>query len=261
MGAKAITEVRELFVGQVPLIFLVMEDHGVLEVYWPLVRRCLRERKAIPEDAIIHALMVVLSTRCTNSYCFILHSYFLMGLGFTQEEIYTLVRELTIPPRIEGHARWGKIIQYIFMAQQSPASRAKLVKALRISTTPQEYEEIVHVCIAMRALNAYAEFFYGEVLSQEDGLIYGKDTQISLPIPDLISFYTRFAGNGSSAEASSEQPVAIICAECKRIKDPSGDWYALEIALPKLAKNTLFTHGFCVPCYERIEGELEQRER
>jgi len=34
--------------------------------------------------------------------------------------------------------RRGKIIQYAFMAQQSPANRAKLVQALRISTTPEE---------------------------------------------------------------------------------------------------------------------------
>jgi len=112
----------------------------------------------------------------------------------------------------------------------------------------------------MRALNAYPEFFRGQILSQEDGLIDGANTKLSLEIPELISFYTRFSGDGTRAEADPEQPVAIIYAECKRIKDPSGNWYAVEIAPPRLAKNTWFTHGFCTPCYDRIVSELDERD-
>ena len=51
----------------------------------------------------------------------------------------------------------------------------------------------------------------------------------------------------SLAEIKVLEGLVPICAQCKRIRDPNGDWKQLEIYFSERSKTT-FSHGYCPEC-------------
>ena len=67
MKSYELTEINKIYNGSTPLILTIMEEKNVLNLYWPLIKDALIDDKSI-EDAVVHGLMTVLSTKCSNNY-------------------------------------------------------------------------------------------------------------------------------------------------------------------------------------------------
>ena len=53
--------------------------------------------------------------------------------------------------------------------------------------------------------------------------------------------------------------VLPICAECKSVRDESGEWSRLERYLTRHS-DASFSHGLCPPCLRRAEEELDRED-
>lgn len=51
-----------------------------------------------------------------------------------------------------------------------------------------------------------------------------------------------------------------ICAECKKIRDVSGEWHQLEVYISEHT-NTRFSHGYCPACTQRFLEEADMVDR
>jgi len=256
-------EVRQIFDDKIPVIFQVMEKRGLLKAYWPMLRKIFLEGQEIEDEVVVHAFMAVLSAHCwregqkPNGYCFVFHSYVLLGLGLSEEEIFTLVRELKLPKGIKDHERWSKLLLFAWAAEMHPEERSTAIEYLRVLTrSPQEYDEICSIIAAMRSLNAFAEFYRDTVSYERERIFYDSSSTLKMELADLVSFYTDFDRLAAPQDAGKKkQPVVVLCAECKKIRDSSGHWNGLEAVLPVLDRNVRFSHGLCPDCHVDILEE------
>jgi hypothetical protein len=46
----------------------------------------------------------------------------------------------------------------------------------------------------------------------------------------------------------SASPIPTVCAWCRRVRDPHGEWCEVE---PEQATSRIATHGICPDCLER----------
>lgn len=246
-------QVSEFFEGKIPNIFSEMHRRRVLQMYWPSIAPVLGNGGRT-NPVVVHALMVVLSTRCSNNYCFVMHSCMLAKHGLSDSEISTLVRELRLPRRIEGGERWGKLLELAFLAHTG--SGEVFVDYLERLATAEEYREIAQICIAMGILNSFAEFYPENVSYRSDELL-GEEDQLQLEIGDLVKYHEALAGDGLRATTKC-RPVTTLCALCKRVRDREGHWYSLETVLATLERDTAFSHGYCEACHEKVREQVRR---
>lgn len=62
------------------------------------------------------------------------------------------------------------------------------------------------------------------------------------------------------AEVRTLHGVLPICSSCKKIRDEEGAWQQLESYISRRT-DTLFSHGFCKECFERLYPELAEERR
>jgi len=252
--SRELAEVKKAFHGTTPLIFKVMDEKQILATYWPIINDALFKDKGIDDPQIREGLMVTLSTQCQNSYCFVSHSYFLCNLGFTVESIKNMVTKLKFPEQVDRSQKWSLILKWAFLSGHLPTGLSdttlSLNETIQKLITPDEYRHLFKICTVIDLLNRFSEFYADKVQIENEEMLYDPSEKLKLPVPDLVKYYT----NLSQLELNIEKPVVSICAYCKNIQDTNGQWLALESVLSSLDRNSSFSHGICLDCYEIIKN-------
>tara|TARA_Y100000294_G_scaffold17819_1_gene15548 strand:- start:561 stop:1340 length:780 start_codon:yes stop_codon:yes gene_type:complete len=255
--SKEFDEIKSVFHGSIPLIFTVMAEKQILPMYWPMVKDAIADDRGIQDDRVKEGLMVVLSTQCDNSYCFVTHSYFLHGLGFSVKDIETLVDELKFPTQVDENEKWSSVLKWSFFFGRPPVGPSGAVvdsnKLIQQLTSNDEYRHLFKICSVIDMLNRFSEFFSNKIRFENEEIYLDSSSTLKLPIPDLVNFYKK----SIQSQSNAEQPVVTICSWCKNIRDADGKWHALESVLTGLERNSIFSHGVCPNCYEKIMKENE----
>ena len=253
--SKEFDEIKSVFHGSIPLIFTVMAEKQILPMYWPIVKDAIVDDRAIQDDRVKEGLMVVLSTQCDNSYCFVTHSYFLHNLGFSVKDIEKLVDELKFPSQVDENEKWSSVLKWSFFFGRPPVGPSGAAtnsnKLIRQLTTNDEYRHLFKICSAIDMLNRFSEFFSNNIRFENEEMYLDSTGTLKLPIPNLVKFY----GKTLQSQSNAEKPVVAICSWCKNIRDTEGKWHALESVLSGLNRNSIFSHSACPNCYEKIMEE------
>lgn len=256
IASKEVTEITENFQGNVPLIFRIMEEKQLLSLYWPIVKDALFEDTGIQDQRVREGLMVTLSTQCENSYCFVAHSCFLYGLGFTVESIETMVNELKFPAQVEENDKWSLALRWSFLFGRPPGGPSQELansnRFIQQLITSDEFRHLFKICTTIDMLNRFSEFYADNIRIENEEMFLNPS--LKLPIPDLIKYYEKL----TQSENNVERPVVAICSYCKDIRDTCGKWHVLESVLSSLERNSLFSHGICPVCLEMMENEDEK---
>lgn len=259
--AEEFAQIERVFGGAVPSIYQVMAKKGMLPIYWPMIKDAIADDQGIKDRRVREGLMVVLSTYCGNNYCFVAHSAILNGLGMSIEKIKNLVQSLDFPSDIPQHQKWSRLLQWAVFFGRPPGGRfgsphdpSNFARRL---VTDEEYTHLYKICSAVDLLNRFAEFHANEVSVKNEKMFQDAAGGLAIPIPALETFYTELIRSASE----SETPFVSMCTYCKKIKDPRGKWYALEIVLGALRRDARFSHAICPECERHVETEVLEPAR
>ena len=251
--SKESVEIKNLFRGTVPLIFAVMAEKQILPTYWPMIKDAVANDKGIQDPAVKEGLMAALSTQCDNSYCFVAHSYYLCGLGFTVESIDSLVRELRFPTQVVEDEKWSLVLKWVFLFGRPLMGPTDATdnsnRVIRQLTSTGEYRCLFKICSVIDMLNRFSEFYSDEIRVENEKSFFDSSAELKLPIPDLVKYHAEFC----QLQSKVERPVVTICMYCKNIRDSVGKWHALESVLSALDRNSMFSHGICPDCHEKSQ--------
>lgn len=253
--SKELDEIKNIFHGAVPLIFMVMDEKQILETYWPIIKDALVEDKGIQDQRVKEGLMVALSTQCENSYCFVSHSYFLYGLGFTVETIEEMVNKLEFPKQVDDSEKWSLALKWSFLFGRPPVGPSDAAmnsnELIQQLITPDEFRHLFKICTIIDMLNRFSEFYIDKIRIENEEMFLDSSEKLKLPIPNLVKYYAKL----SRSESNVEQPVVSICSYCRKIQDVEGKWHTLEVVLSSLDRNSIFSHSVCPDCYEKVMNE------
>jgi len=249
--SKEMNEIKNVFNNTVPLIFTVMAERQILPTYWPVIKDALIEDRGIQDPLVKNGLMAALSSRCGNSYCFVSHSYYLYGLGFSVKTIENLINELKYPAHVVEHDKWSSVLKWTFLFSHTHGEPADADdhsnEVIRRLTRPPEYRALFKICSVSDILNRFSEFYSNKVRIENEETFLDPSTKLKLPIPDLAKFYVKI----SKSPDEAERPVVTICMYCKNIRDAEGKWHALESMLSALDRKSAFSHSICNDCIEK----------
>ncbi len=255
--SKEIVEIKDIFHGVVPLIFTIMAEKQILPMYWPIIKDALVDDGGIQDHRIKEGLMVVLSSRCENSYCFVSHSYFLYGLGFTVKTIKSLVDELKFPNQVDDNEKWSLVLKWSFLVGRTSVGPSGATidssKFIRELINSDEYRHVFKIYTVIDMLNRFSEFYSEEIRVEKEAMFHDSSAKLRLPIPELSKYYEKVL----QSEVNAERPVVAICSYCKNIRDTEGKWHALETVLPSLERDSTFSHGVCPDCYKKTMNEID----
>ncbi|MFQ5684918.1 MAG: hypothetical protein ACE5HC_16820 [Candidatus Binatia bacterium] len=254
--SKEFVEIKSVFHGKVPLIFTAMAEKQILPIYWPMIKDAIVDDRGIQDHRVKEGLIVALSTKCDNSYCFVVHSYFLHALGFTVKDIEKLVDQLKFPTQVGENEKWSLVLKWSFLFGRPSVGPSGAVvdsnRLIRQLTTNDEYRHLFKICTAIDTLNRFSEFYSNKIRIENEEMFLDSSATLKLPIPDLAKFYKKILQSQSNAE----KPVVAICSWCKNIRDAEGKWHSLESVLSGLNRNSIFSHGACPNCYEKFVKEI-----
>ncbi|GEM_PF-5047380 len=242
-------ELKDYFGGQIPGIFTLLEAQGMLDSLWPLFRDSFFD-SGIESQAVKQGIALSVAVQASEKACFLLHAYLLKELGFSLEEIRTLALGLSFPSRIPKSEKWNKVVQWTFsngLTSGKTKDETSHASGVLLSlVTPDEKRAVLRILMAVEAMVHFTIRFSDEAVWEKDPFYLDSLEKLFSPIPEFVKYFTE---NGNSSMKGL--PVSTICMYCKNIQDKSGDWHALESALPRLSHETRFSHGICSICYEK----------
>lgn len=252
--SRELAEIQTIFQEGVPLVFSVMDQQQILAAYWPIIKDALVEDKGIKDQRVKEGLMVTLSTKCDNSYCFVTHSYFLYSLGFTIDTIKDMIDELKFPDQVDDSEKWSLALKWAFYFGRPAIGPSNATfnpnKLIQQLTTPEEFRHLYKICTVIDLLNRFSEFYIDDIQIENDKMFLDSSAELKLPIPDLVKYYEKLP------LSDGDGPVVAICSYCKNIQDTEGKWHALESVLSSLNRKSSFTHGICPDCYGKVVNEI-----
>jgi hypothetical protein len=225
-----------------------MEARGALSYFYPILKEVLLDGDGAIPAVIKQGLMVALSSRCSNNYCFVVHGRNLLMMGMSMEHVEAVVRSLEFPPEIKNHEKWSQVLKWAYFFGNSLSSNASdetenddVILSL---IGDEEYQEIFKVCSANNILNLFTIFFAEEIRTANESGFKKEDGNLGMEIPALVKFYQGL----SQDDSKSARPVVSMCMHCKNIRGNDGKWRALETTLMALDRRSLFSHGICQNC-------------
>ncbi len=235
-----------------------MEEKGVLPLYFPLFKNIYFNQKTGKFPALIQqGIAGALSTRCSNSYCFIGHAMYLINNGISQDELGTILQQLKFPSRVPDAEKWSNVLKWAFLFGNSsmgnPAQTNEIDTTIHKLLDENELGQLFNLIMANTILNRFTEF-YPESISWEKDVPPGeKGEQFKMLIPNLVAFYHKV-----SESDNEKRPVVTMCMHCKDIRDSSGKWLALETSLSALDRRSMFSHSICNTCYDKYHVHKEK---
>ena len=241
-GASAtLNEVRSIF-NSLPQVFERMHEAGELERHWPNIRRVLVEPAPL-SPAVVQALFIVFSVRCSSSYCFALHMLSLSAFGATEVSLANLGQLFDMPTIEPDHERWSRLLKLSWLAHYEGPERGPADYLLRRECSEAEYERIGQVHRANAAINS---FTVAPGLSLEDEpMVETFPAELQALVPTFIKFH--MLTDGANPQM---RPVGTMCSICRQIRDVEGQWFPRAAIDELLAKDMLFSHGLCERCLE-----------
>lgn len=237
---QLIAEVREQFAGAVPNVLSRMREAGVLATHWPKIRSVLAEPEPIP-DAVVQALLTVLTLRCSNIYCFVMHSLTLVELGATPIAIEELARVFDMPAIVADHERWSRALKLAWLTQLDGPQQAAADFALRRTCSATEHTKLMRVCEVGALLNDFVRD--ARVTLERDPVLEQLPAELRSLVPEFVQFHLRM--NRTDAR---QRPVAAMCSVCRALRSTDDHWYPFDVARELLADDVLFSHGLCPRC-------------
>jgi hypothetical protein len=244
------SEIEEFFGGSIPLVFRILDQKGMLSVYWPVVREAFLD-PGISDPFVKEGIALSVSLQCENEICFISHALSLYGQGLSVDEVRSLIKTLNFPSYVKECEKWNQVIKWSYLNGLTRKHVTKKTRqsfdTLRAFLNEAEYRAVCRIHSAVELMMHFTLHYSDEV--NLDSMDYPRDScqELIFPVPDFIKYYTERRN-----PSDERQPVVTICMYCKDIQDRSGEWHALEGALRTLDMKSAFSHGMCPECYEKI---------
>lgn len=235
-----LAEIRAQFSGTCPNVLRRMHEAGELAQHWPGIRAVLTESEPLPK-AVVEALCVVMSLRCSQAYCFVMHSLTLFGQGATSIAIEDLARVFAMPAIVPDHERWSRVLKLAWLTRLDGPHRGAAAFILRQQCSEAELEQIERSCEVAELLNCFVAD--SRVALDGDPMLAQLPDELRRMIPEFVQFHIRL--NHTDTE---QRPVAAACSVCREIRSLDGGWYPLEVIQALLADDVLFSHGLCPRC-------------
>lgn len=251
MPSKEYLQLKEMMGDSVPLLFEAMEDKGVLSFFLPLIKDIhLTDDGSMPQ-IVKQGIMLALSSRCSNSYCFVGHAYYLVNWGITFDSVERLVRKLVFPADVEDHEKWSQILQWAFLFGNSqsgnPTDRKDNDDTVMKLIGEKEYLITFKICTINDIINRFSEFYAHDITVENEPGFREEDGKLKIEIPNLVKFYQKL----SEDDNEGARPVVTMCMHCKNIRGDDDKWHALETTLSALDRRSLFSHSICGHCYRK----------
>lgn len=247
MISKEYRILREAMGDAIPRFYTVMEEKGVLQHFFSLYQDIFDEQSPIP-PLVTQGLMLALSSRCSNSYCFVLHGHTLISGGLPIDRIDELVRKLSFPTEVEGHEKWSQVLKWAYFFGNSlggnPAEQKENDENILKLLGKDEHFTIFKICTANDISNRFSEFYAQEVGVENESNFKKENGNLKLEIASLVKFYQTL----SAGDQSSARPVVTMCMHCKNIRGADGKWRTVETTLAALDRRSLFSHSICNSC-------------
>ena len=248
MASDEYRELEDLLGDSVPVVLRVMEAKGVLSCFYPLVKEVFLDPQGAIPPVIRQGLMVALSSRCSNNYCFVVHGRNLLTMGLSMEHVESVVRSLEFPAEVEDHEKWSQVLKWAYLFGNSPTSNAtdktENDNAILKLVGDEGYAAIFKVCSTNSILNLFTVFFAQDIRVGTESGFEKEDDDLEMEIPGLVKFYQQL----SRDDSESARPVVVMCMHCKDIRGSDGQWRALETTLMALDRRSLFSHSICDDC-------------
>lgn len=255
-----LTQVRAVFGGTVPKVFARMHAAGALARHWPGIHCVLTQPEPL-SPAVVQALFSVFSLRCSNAYCFVLHSLSLLAgaleapedperITAGKLEIAELARVFDMPALEPENERWSQLLKLAWLAHFDGPQRQSADFLLARLCSKAEYEQIAAVHAANAAINSYTVAPSSLDLVDEPMLAIFPPELRAL-VPDFIRFHMD-TDNGKS----EPRPVSTMCSICRSLRDTDERWYPYEVAAKLLPQDVLFSHGLCRSCLDAQQVPL-----
>lgn len=253
MVSKEYHLLREAMGDGIPRFYTAMEEKGVLQHFFSLYQDIFDEGSPIP-PLVTQGLMLALSSRCSNNYCFVLHGHNLITNGIPIERIDELVRKLAFPPEVEAHEKWSRVLKWAYFFGNSlggnPAEKKENDDNIQKLLDKDELFAIFKICTANDISNRFSEFYAQEIGVENEPNFRKENGNLKLEIANLVKFYQTL----SAGDQNSARPVVTMCMHCKNIRGADGKWRTLETTLAALDRRSLFSHSICTPCNNKYHA-------
>jgi hypothetical protein len=235
----------------IPQLFEVMEKKGVLSLFLPLIKDTLFSDDETMPYIVKQGIMLALSSRCSNSYCFVGHAFNLIDWGISFDNVKRLVRKLVFPKEVENHDNWSQVLQWAFLFGNSqtgnPADRKENEDTGLKLLGEREYLITFKICTINDIINRFTEFYAHEITVESEPGFKDVNGKLKIEIPNLVKFYQKI----SEDDNEGARPVVTMCMHCKNIRSDDGKWHALETTLSALDRRSLFSHSICGHCFRK----------
>ena len=239
-----VAEIHGVF-DSLPKVFESMREAGELQRHWPGIRSVLVEPEPLT-PAVVQALFRVYSLRCSNHYCFVLHSLSLAKLlgapDSTRVTLAELGRVFELPANQPEAERWGRVLRLAWLSQRAGPQRDAAEHLLRQLCSPEEHERILAVHTANQTLNRFT--IAHRLTLADEPMIETFPSELQALIPEFVQFYMREHDEGQP------RPVSSMCSMCRSVRSTDARWYPYDAARELLVEGALFSHGLCPACLE-----------
>lgn len=236
---EILAEIHGIF-GDCPLVFQRMREAGELERQWPQIRAVEIEPGPIP-GAVVQAMLGLLALRCSSSYCFTMHSLTLAGEGASLLAIAELARAFDMPPIVDDHERWSRVLKLAWLARVDGEQREAADFLLRQFCSEEEYAQIQLIYEVDGTLTGFTP----GLDPREDPILPHLPAELRAVIPEFVHFHVQVGQRDAG-----DRPVSVMCSVCRQVRSTAGDWYPYGVARELLDDDALFSHGLCPGCLE-----------
>lgn len=253
---EALGDLAPVFQGKIPAVCVAAWRHGLLETVNELMRAAFLTDDTISDNRVKEAICAAAQFHCVNNYCLVWHSYSLLQLGFSMEEVRTFGDHMRLPDSVPESDKWSQVVRATYFRFQPNYEPDQSFRVLRSLLSDEEYHHYSRIGAYCYMLKFLQEAFFPQVQVEFEERYRDQGGALVPELDELVTYWQETKRAQAAAELEQRAPVMTMCLSCKDIRSRDGEWLPIEAAIQHFQANTLFSHGMCPPCKEKWRAEV-----
>lgn len=251
--AEALGPAASLFAGGYTILVRTCHERGLTGLLGTHLERVYLQAESIRDTRVIESLLSIALHHCDNQYCYLLHSAWLLDQQVSVDEVVGILQLLEVPQGITDRKKWSMVLRCTYFASLDRHTSASNVGLVRQLVTPAEYRDYVHILALAGFLRTVLQCYAEEIdVHRAPVLTHGPH---AADIQQLLSLSEERIARRRAPEAEGSRELVSLCMFCKDLRTEKDHWVPIELCIPLLPPDTIFSHGMCPECYQREFGD------
>ncbi len=242
-------ETKSLFTDGYNNVIKAAYHHDFLPTLVSLLKKVYFQRRAIHDPRIVEALLSISLYNCSNKYCYVIHSGWLLRQGLSFSQVTNIREFLELPDELPDHERFSKLLKLSFFAFREKNLSIENLRVVRELLSEDEFWDFGNIISLGHFLEFLVTTFSDEINLEKEAIIRDSGGRTLKEFADFVQYYE--AKEAKLAREYHQIPVFVICSYCKSLKDIEGNWHPIESIISRLPPELAFSHGICEDCLKK----------